>query len=80
MYFGNFADSNMNGFGFLRYKDRQSYLGYFKNGMYNGIGVRTFPDGSKVCQEEQYMGLFSIRLDKAAFTEGRSEIDFSERN
>ena len=48
VYVGDFANSNMNGFGFLRYKDRQSYLGYFKNGMYNGVGVRTFPDGSKV--------------------------------
>ena len=47
-YEGEYKNDKEHGFGTSRNSDGSTYTGDWENGMFNGHGVKTFKNGSKV--------------------------------
>ena len=47
MYRGNLIEGKMDGIGFIEYANKKNYIGEFKEGYKNGLGIMTWPRGEK---------------------------------
>jgi len=56
-------DGQRHGFGQLIFSDQAKYRGQFENGLFDGLGCITYPDGSKYLYKKNNFLLKNLSFD-----------------